>query len=44
MFIFLSDLPDERAWGKVKHKFYGADVDEDDAGIYCHYIFFSQLP
>ncbi|XP_064641905.1 something about silencing protein 10-like [Lineus longissimus] len=25
------DLPDDRAWGKVKHKFYGADVDEDDA-------------
>ena len=31
--MFISGLPDDKAWGVKKSKFYGADVsDEDDVG------------
>ena len=32
---FLSDLPDDKAWGKNKKKFYGADVEDDIGKTFC---------
>lgn len=32
MYFYLVGLPDLKAWGKKRSKFYGADISDDDIG------------
>ena len=34
IFLFPVDLPDDKAWGKNRNKYYGADVDDGIGKVY----------